>query len=81
MAVQLRNELSKVLERPLPATLLFEYPTVKSLVDFAEGLFESAPEEATADAPAVAADEPMEDATEDELATALAARLDQISRK
>jgi acyl transferase domain-containing protein/acyl carrier protein/predicted O-methyltransferase YrrM len=81
MAVQLRNELSKVLEQPLPATLLFEYPTVKSLVDFAEGLFESAPVEAMVDAPAAMADEPMEDATEDELATALAARLDQISRK
>jgi acyl carrier protein len=82
MAVQLRNELSKALERPLPATLLFEYPTVKSLVDFATTTLELTPDVAAApvvETPSLAV--ALEDATEDELATALAARLDQLGRQ
>ncbi len=34
MAVQLRNTLGKTLKRDLPATLLFDYPTIDSLTDF-----------------------------------------------
>jgi len=32
MAVELRNALSGAVGRPLPATLLFDYPTVDALV-------------------------------------------------
>jgi acyl carrier protein len=82
MAVQLRNEISKALERPLPATLLFEYPTVKSLVDFAASALgitsEGAASPAVAAAPTITS---FEDATEDELAIALAARLDQLGQQ
>ncbi len=79
MAVQLRNEMAKALERPLPATLLFEYPTVKALVDFAASALglttDGAVPPPVAEAPSITS---FEDATEDELATALAARLDQL---
>jgi len=34
MAVELRNSLSKTLGCPLPATLLFDYPTLETLADF-----------------------------------------------
>lgn len=40
MAVELRNRLGKglQLERPLPATLVFDYPTVKAITDYLAGL-------------------------------------------
>ena len=34
MAVELRNRLAQQLERPLPATLLFDYPTLRALVAY-----------------------------------------------
>jgi acyl transferase domain-containing protein len=34
MAVELRNTLGAALGRPLPATLLFDYPTIDALTDF-----------------------------------------------
>jgi acyl transferase domain-containing protein/acyl carrier protein len=34
MAVELRNRLSAELEKPLPATLVFDYPTVEALSDY-----------------------------------------------
>ncbi len=34
MAVELRNKLSNLVNHPLPATLLFEYPTVRALAGF-----------------------------------------------
>src|SRR3989338_4962734 len=34
MAVELRDVLSQAIGSPLPATLLFDYPTIKSLTDF-----------------------------------------------
>jgi acyl carrier protein len=37
MAVEFRNHLSVVLERPLSATLLFDYPTLGALADFILG--------------------------------------------
>ena len=36
MAVELRNALSRDLSLPLPATLLFDYPTVEALVGYLE---------------------------------------------
>ena len=40
MAVELRNAIGAALERTLPATLLFEHPTVSALSAFAETLLE-----------------------------------------
>lgn len=37
MAVELRNQLSAVLERPLMATLLFDHPTLSTLANFLLG--------------------------------------------
>lgn len=34
MAVELRNALGLALERPLPATLLFDYPTIKAVTNY-----------------------------------------------
>ncbi len=34
MAVELRNRLSAELEKPLPATLVFDYPTIEALSDY-----------------------------------------------
>jgi acyl carrier protein len=39
MAIELRNVLSLAVERPLPATLLFDYPTVDALAAFVETEF------------------------------------------
>jgi NAD(P)-dependent dehydrogenase (short-subunit alcohol dehydrogenase family)/acyl carrier protein len=79
MAVQLRNELAKSLERPLPATLLFECPTLKALVDFVAASFEEAP--SSAPLPGVIAETAPDDVSEDQLAAALAARIEQIGRQ
>ena len=38
MAVELRNSLGVALDRPLPATLLFDYPTIEGLAGFLEAL-------------------------------------------
>ena len=82
MAVQLRNALATSLARSLPATLLFEYPTVKALAAYLSGAASPAMSDAQPDpvepepSKAVA-----EDATEDDLAAALAARLDRIERR
>jgi NAD(P)-dependent dehydrogenase (short-subunit alcohol dehydrogenase family)/acyl carrier protein len=37
MAVELRNKLSLTLGRPLPATLLFDFPTLETLVSYLAG--------------------------------------------
>ena len=34
MAVELRNSLSALLDEPLPATLLFDYPTLEALANY-----------------------------------------------
>jgi acyl carrier protein len=82
MAVQLRNEMAKALDRPLPATLLFEFPTVKALVDFASAAIGLTPESGATPAPAAAVSlTSFENATDDELADALAARLDQLGQQ
>ena len=40
MAVELRNLLTRALARPLPATLLFDYPTLEALADYLLRLLE-----------------------------------------
>jgi hypothetical protein len=34
LSVELRNTLSSAIGQPLPATLLFDYPTIDALTDF-----------------------------------------------
>ncbi len=36
LAIELRNSLSTILERRLPSTLLFDYPTLRKLARFLE---------------------------------------------
>ena len=87
MAVELRNSLRDATGADLPATLLFEQPTVQALVDhlLAEHLhleeIPSSPESAeSALEPSIApvATGATDDATDD-VAAALAARLDRLS--
>jgi len=54
MAVELRNALSLSVDRSLPATLLFDYPTVESLATFVEQELQPA-EPGEPDAPAAPA--------------------------
>ena len=67
MAVELRNRLQAMLGRSLPATLAFDFPTVEALTTYivAQVLDQTpadranAPERASADRIAIAADEPI----------------------
>ena len=77
LAVELRNKLGFALGKPLPATLLFDYPTIESL---AEHLLSAVMAEAQATG--AVADQPkaaslvgsIEDLTEEEVERKLAAR-------
>jgi len=62
MAVELRNAIGNSVGRELPATLLYDYPTVKALADFLLEkvfVFSAAPAPSKAESKAVAADEPI----------------------
>lgn len=84
MAVQLRNALSTMLEldRPLPSTLIFDYPTIDAIAGFLEersGLLAAAgPAPATpaprADDPAMIAASTIAIMSDDEIAAALLER-------
>jgi acyl transferase domain-containing protein/ubiquinone/menaquinone biosynthesis C-methylase UbiE len=80
MAVQLRNRLAASLEHPLPATLLFECPTVKALAEF---LLDAAQLGGAGAGPEPAASVSFGSAhaTEDDIAARLLARLDQIGQR
>ena len=86
MAVELRNLLGVAIEAELPATLLYEQPSVSALVDHLLADYLAAPEPTP---PAVLAAAPsaadvdivVSDAAEvDDLAAALAARLDRLGK-
>lgn len=83
MAVELRNRLGQGMGRSLPATITFDHPTVSALSDFIEREAEIGNEAelaatgARADAAESAADS-YDGFSDDELATALAAKLDAI---
>ncbi len=62
MAVELRNAIGNAVGRELPATLLYDYPTVKALADFLLEkvfVFRAAPAPAKVESKAAAADEPI----------------------
>jgi len=68
MAVQLRGVLGKDLglERPLPATLLFDHPTIDAIVEFLRGRIGEQPASESHDA--VPEREPAREAREAEVA-------------
>jgi acyl carrier protein/NADP-dependent 3-hydroxy acid dehydrogenase YdfG len=80
MAIDLRNRLGQLLEAPLPATLVFDHPTVEQLAAFLGreilGLDRTA--DAGAAEPSRPAAEQTDGLTGDELAQLLARRLDAI---
>jgi NAD(P)-dependent dehydrogenase (short-subunit alcohol dehydrogenase family)/acyl carrier protein len=79
MAVELRNSIGALLDRTLPATLLFKYPTMKALTDF---VLESIPQTAPAATEATSTDTDAADVaslSDDEVKRLLAEELDALS--
>ena len=89
MAVELRNKLGQSAKSALPATLLFEYPTITALTDYlAREVFmlnsndASAAQEKQQQPDAAALDtSALDDLSDDELANMLKKKLGQISPK
>jgi hypothetical protein len=75
----MRNLLGMAIEAELPATLLFEHPSVSALVEHLQAEYLSAPVDARGPEPIVEATPETEDV--DELASALAARLDRLGQR
>jgi hypothetical protein len=82
MAVELRNLLGRAIARPLPATLLFDYPSIAALTEHFAKLLEldtETTETAAAPAPLPVASEGLldrvEGLSEDELDRLLAERM------
>ena len=84
MAVEMRNRLSSALGRPLPSTLLFNYPSLDALTTFVvksfdESVIESRPEPASVAQPVPAnVAEDLDALTEDEVADLLAEKLRNV---
>jgi acyl transferase domain-containing protein/NADPH:quinone reductase-like Zn-dependent oxidoreductase/acyl carrier protein len=78
MALELRNVLAQAAGRPLSATLLFDYPTIRSLSGFLIGLLMPESETKAAETKTPAAVEEMSDA---EAEAMLMAELDELERK
>ena len=79
MAVELRNVLGTMLGKPLPATIIFDYPTIDALTDFLKTtipLDMSASVEVTEAEPE---DDELDMLSDDELASMLASKLDDIT--
>ncbi len=81
MAVEVRNALAAAMGRTLPASLVFDYPTIERLAEFtASQLLTRTPETATpaVDSEAqqwVAVSEQLEELSDDEMAALLASQL------
>jgi acyl carrier protein len=79
MAVELRNVLGTMLGKPLPATIIFDYPTIDALTDF---LKTTIPLDMSASVEAsepVEKDDELDMFSDDELASMLASKLDNIT--
>jgi acyl carrier protein len=82
-AVELKNRLQAVMRRPLPSTLVFDYPTVESLATYLGtqilGLAPTPPPSTPAEPEGGAGDaDDMANLSEDELTSLLAEKLRQI---
>ncbi|HTQ06405.1 MAG TPA: SDR family NAD(P)-dependent oxidoreductase [Polyangiaceae bacterium] len=75
LAVELRNNLATALSRPMPPTLLFDYPTLETLTDYLfEHALELAPKPAAVEeAPRQNLVESIEDLSDEEVERQLAA--------
>ncbi|MCB8984311.1 MAG: type I polyketide synthase [Ardenticatenaceae bacterium] len=83
MAVELRNALSDVVAAPLPATLMFDYPTVTALADYLKQYLPAMQAQATAVAPSPAegpatAVSDLDALSDEEAEALLLAELDQL---
>jgi acyl carrier protein len=89
MAVQLRNALSSLVDRPLPATLLFNCPSVDQLVSYLEGALQSSQEDQGAPMPGAnetcrsaardeSAGEGLDKLSEEEMVHLLASKLKEL---
>lgn len=79
MAVELRNVLGNMLGKPLPATIIFDYPTIDALTDYLRTtipLDMSASNEVVVDEQE---DDELDTLSDDELASLLASKLDDIT--
>ena len=87
MAVELRNLLARAAARSMPATITFDYPSVKALTDYlaAEAFADEMPasDHATSDEPSSPFATPVAEAdmTAEELASRLADKLDRMVAK
>jgi len=88
MAVELRNALRESLDRDLPPTLLFEYPTIEAITDYLAGEALKLDGEEKEPTPALPADgemsswlERIEKATEEEVASMLAEELSSLEER
>jgi acyl carrier protein len=82
MSVELRNALATSIGRPLPATLLFDYPTVESLTHYlAKNVLQLEFADGTSSEDSVASNdkslEELQEMSEDEAESLLLAELDQ----
>jgi acyl carrier protein len=81
MAVELRNVLTRSLGTPLPATLLFDHPTLDALVAFLLKTFRLTVPPASADAPAVGNGGPIATMSDEEAEALLLAELNTPTMK
>jgi acyl carrier protein len=75
MAVEFRNKLAWRLARSLPATLIFNYPTLNDVITYLAGLMTAATEPAAGEKADALAMDDLDSLSEDELAAMLAGRL------
>jgi acyl carrier protein len=81
MSVELRNAIAELLDRKLPATFLFKYPTLDALTDFVVSLVADSPSPAAESATPSAdvSSEPVSDLTDEEARKLLMEELDTLS--
>ena len=81
MSVELRNAIAELLDRKLPATFLFKYPTLDALTDFVVSLVADAPGPAaeSAESPSETSSEPVSDLSDEEARKLLMEELDTLS--
>jgi NADPH:quinone reductase-like Zn-dependent oxidoreductase len=79
MAVELRNQLARFGGVALPATLVFDHPTLEALADRLSVVWSLETQAAPAAAPKVSVEDDLEGLGDEDVEALLAAELDQIS--